>query len=53
MILLLFVVAIIQFFTFWIFEPLVVFSTSVFEIRFLPVIALLFFIFVFSTKDNY
>ena len=50
MFLLLFFVLLIQFFTYWIFEPLASFLEYVFEIRFLPLIALLAFILLFSTK---
>ena len=47
---LLFFVLIIQFLTYWIFEPLTTFLEYVFEIRFFPLIALLAFILLFSTK---
>ena len=50
MFLLLFFVLFIQFLTHWIFEPLTSLLEYVFEIRFLPLIALLAFIFLFSTK---
>ena len=50
MFLLLFFVLIVQFLTYWIFEPLTTFLEYVFEIRFLPLIALLAFILLFSTK---
>ena len=50
MFLLLFFVLIIQFLTYWIFEPLTNFLEYVFEVRFLPVITLLSFILLFSTK---
>ena len=50
MFLLLFFVALIQFFTYWIFEPLTSFLEYVLEIRFLPFVALLVFILLFSGK---
>ena len=50
MFLLLFFVLIIQFITYWIFEPLTNFLEYVFEVRFLPVITLLSIILLFSTK---
>ena len=51
MFLLLFVVLLVQFFTYWIFEPLVLFVEYVLEIRFFPVIALVSFILLFSLKN--
>jgi len=45
-------VLIIQFLTYWIFEPLSTFLEYVFEVRTFPLIALLAFIFLFSTKKN-
>ena len=51
MILLLFFVFIIQFFAYWIFEPLATFLENVLEIRFLPIIALIGLIFLFSEKN--
>jgi hypothetical protein len=50
MFLLLFFVLIIQFLTHWIFEPFTTFLEYVLEIRFFPLIALLAFILLFSTK---
>ena len=50
MLLLLFVVLIIQFFTYWVFEPLELIVEYVLQIRFFPVIALVVFILLFSTK---
>jgi hypothetical protein len=47
---LLFVVLFIQFFTYWIFEPLVSFLEYVLEIRSFSVIALISLIFLFSAK---
>jgi len=51
MFLLLFFVVLIQFFTYWIFEPLASFLEYVLEIRFLPIIALIGLIFLFSVKS--
>ena len=51
MFLLLFLVLLIQFFTYWIFEPLTFFVESVLEIRLLAIVALLGFIFLFSAKN--
>ena len=51
MFLLLFFVLLIQFFTFWIFEPLASFLEYVFEIRFFPVVALIGLVFLFSAKN--
>ncbi len=51
MFLLLFIVLLIQFFTYWIFEPLVSFSEYLLEIRLFPIIALIGLIFLFSAKN--
>ena len=51
MFLLLFFVFSIQFFTFWIFEPLTFFAEYIFQIRLLPIIALLVLIVFFSAKN--
>ena len=51
MFLLLFFVLLIQFFTYWVFEPLVSFLEYVLEIRMFPIIALIGLVFLFSTKD--
>ena len=51
MFLLLFFVLFIQFFTYWIFEPLTSFLVYFFEIRSLPIISLVAFILLFSTKN--
>jgi len=51
MFLLLFVILLIQFFTYWIFEPLVFFLEYLLEIRFFPLIALVGFILLFSSKN--
>ena len=51
MFLLLFFVLLIQFFTYWIFGPLVSFLENVFEIRFFPIIALISLILLFSLKN--
>jgi len=50
MFLLLFFVLIIQFFNYWIFEPIASFLGYVLEIRFFPFVALLVLIFLFSGK---
>ena len=52
MFLLLFFVLFIQFFTYWIFEPLTSFAEYVLEVRLLPSIALLGFILLFSAKNT-
>jgi len=51
MILLLFFVLLIQFFTYWIFEPLSSFLEYVLEIRFFPIVALIGLVFLFSAKN--
>ena len=51
MFLLLFFVLLIQFFTYWIFEPLASFLEYVLEIRVFPIIALIVLIILFSTKS--
>jgi len=51
MFLLFFLVSLIQFFIFWIFEPIGSFLEYVLEIRLLPIIFLLGFIFLFSAKN--
>ena len=51
MFLLLFFVLLIQFFTYWIFEPLASFLEYVLSIRFFPIIALIVLIFLFSAKN--
>ncbi len=50
MFLLLFFVLLIQFFTYWIFEPLAYFLEYVLEIRLFPLLALTGLIILFSTK---
>ena len=51
MFLLLFFVLLIQFFTYWIFEPLASFIEYVLEIRFFPIFALIgFSLFIFSKE---
>ena len=55
MFLLLFFVSLIQFFSYWVFEPVAFFLEYVFEIRLLPIIALISFILLFSansTREN-
>ena len=51
MFLLLFFVLLIQFFTYWIFEPLSSFLEYVTEMRMFPIIALIGLIFLFSAKN--
>ncbi len=51
MFLLLFFVLLIQFFTYWIFEPLASFLEYVLEIRLIPYIALIGLVFLFSAKN--
>ena len=52
MFILLFFVGLIQFITYWIFEPFIAFLTNVLEIRVLPGMALLIFICLFSANDK-
>ena len=52
MFLLLFIVFLIQFFTYWVFEPLAFFLEYVLEIRMFPIIALIGLFFLFSAKNN-
>ena len=51
MFVLLFFVLLIQFFTYWIFEPLASLLEHVLEIRTFPIIALIGLIFLFSAKN--
>ncbi len=51
MFLLLFFVLLIQFLTYWIFEPLASFLHYVLEIRSFPIIALIGLFFLFSAKN--
>ena len=51
MFLLLFFVLLIQFFTYWIFEPLASFLEYILEIRLIPIIALISLVFLFSAKN--
>ena len=51
MFLLLFFVLLIQFLTYWIFEPLASFLEYVLEIRLFPIIALVGLVFLFSAKN--
>tara|TARA_B100001989_G_scaffold73776_1_gene50434 strand:+ start:480 stop:647 length:168 start_codon:yes stop_codon:yes gene_type:complete len=51
MFLLLFIVLLIQFFTYWVFEPLVSLLNYVFEIKLLPAIALVSLVLLFSAKN--
>ena len=52
MILLLFLVLLIQSFTYWIFEPLSSIAENVLELRLFPVFGLLVLILLFSAKKN-
>ena len=51
MFVLLFFVLLIQFFIYWIFEPLASFLEYILEIRLFPVLALTGLILLFSTKN--
>ena len=51
MFLLMFFVLLIQFFTYWVFEPLSSFIGYVVEIRFFPIFALLVLIMMFSARN--
>ena len=51
MFLLLFFVLLIQFFTYWVFEPLATFLEYLLEIRLFPIIALIGLFFLFSAKN--
>jgi len=51
MLLLLFFVLLIQFFTYWIFEPLASFLEYILEIRLFLFIALISLVFLFSAKN--
>ena len=51
MFLLLFFVLLIQFFMYWLFEPLATFLGYVFEIRLFPIITLVSFILLFSANN--
>ena len=48
---LLFFVLLIQFFTYWILEPLTSFTEYLLDIRFFPIIALLVLFWLFSAKN--
>ncbi len=51
MVLLLFFVVLIQFFTYWIFEPIVFSLENVLELRLFPIVALISLILLFSAKN--
>ena len=51
MFLLLFIVLIIQFSAYWIFEPFASFFEYILEIRLIPIIALISLVFLFSAKN--
>ena len=44
-------VLLIQFFTYWIFEPVASFLEYVLEIKFFPIVALISLVFLFSAKN--
>ena len=52
MLFLAFFIFLIQFFSYWIFGPLTKFITDLVEIRFLAILLLLIFIFLFSGKKE-
>ncbi len=52
MLLLIFFISLIQIFSYWIFEPLTSFLTNLIEIKFLPIIFLSLFIFLFSINKE-
>ena len=52
MLFLIFFISITQIFSYWIFEPLTLFLTDLFEIKILPIFLLSLFIFLFSTKKE-
>ena len=51
MFLLLFFVLLVQFLTYWIFEPFASFLEYILELRLFPIIALVGLIFLFSAKN--
>ena len=51
MFILLVLILIVQFFTYWIYDPLATFIEYILEIRFFPIIALVSLILLFSTKN--
>ena len=51
MFLLLFFILLIQFLTYWIFDPFASFLEYVLEIRMLPIVALIGLIFLFAAKN--
>ena len=51
MFILLVLILIVQFFTYWIFDPLATFIEYILEIRLFPIIALVSLILLFSTKN--
>ena len=51
MFLLLFFILLIQFFSYWIFEPLASFLEYVLAIRLFPIVALIGLVFLFSVKN--
>ena len=51
MFILLFFVLLIQFFTYWIFEPLAIFLEHVLEIRLFPIVVILGLFLLFTTTN--
>ena len=52
MFLLIFFVLFLELVAYWIFDPITSFLTNILEIKFLPFIALLAFIYLFLKKDD-
>ena len=52
MFLLIFFVLFLELVTYWIFDPITSFLTNILKIKFLPFLALLAFIYLFSKKDD-
>ena len=52
MFILIFFILLIQFFSYWIFEPSTTFLTNLIEIKGSPILLLLSFIFLFSVKTE-
>ena len=50
MFLLVFFVLLIQFITYWIFDPITSLLMNILEVRYFPIVALIVFIFLFSGK---
>ena len=52
MFILIFFILLIQFFSYWVFEPLTTFLTNLLEIKIFPIFILGAFIFLFNPKNN-